>query len=224
MIRCGSLNGLETIIKGPVDAILSALFLFRKPKKEKQRLPPDQRWIDHILGWGTEHRGIAPSLPEIALTDWRLKVNGLVENPHEYTWEEFMGLPQVISISDFHCVETWSVQDQKWEGVLFKTILDEAVPQNKARYVLLSAYDTYTTSLPLVELVGDDVSLAHRLNDEALPQPLGGPMRLVVPHKYGYKSIMWLNEIEFSDRDKLGYWERGAYNNNANPWHSQRYG
>jgi DMSO/TMAO reductase YedYZ molybdopterin-dependent catalytic subunit len=198
------------------------LFLFRKPK-EKPRLPQDQRWIDHILGWGTEHRGIAPSLPDVSLSNWRLKVHGLVESPREYSWGEFMGLSQVGSISDFHCVETWSVMDQKWEGVRFKTIMEAVVPLKKARYVLLRAYDTYTTSLPVGELEGDDILLAHRLNDEPLPQSLGGPMRLVVPHKYGYKSIMWLNEIEFSDRDKLGYWERGSYHNNADPWRSQRY-
>ena len=203
---------------------LSALFLFRnRKKKEKTRLPPDQRWIDNILGWGTQHRGIQPSLPNVDTADWMLKVHGLVENPREYTWGEFMRLPQVVSISDFHCVETWSVMDQKWEGVRFKTIIEEAVPKKKARYVLLEAYDTYTTSLPIGELMGDDIILAHRWNDEPLPQPLGGPMRLIVPHKYGYKSIMWLREIMFSERDKLGYWERGAFHNNADPWRRQRY-
>ena len=197
--------------------------MFKKREKKKLRLPPDQRWIDHILGWGTEHRGIQPVLPDIPVSDWRLKVTGLVENPREYTWEDFMALPQVESISDFHCVETWSVKDQKWEGVQFKTINEEAKPSKKARYALLEAYDTYTTSLPLSELMGDDILLAYRLNDEHLPQPLGGPMRLVVPHKYAYKSIMWLHKIEFSERDKLGYWERGAYHNNADPWRRQRY-
>ena len=202
---------------------MSSLFLFKKREKEKPRLPPDQRWIDHILGWGTEHRGIQPTFPDIPVSDWRLEIHGLVENPREYTWEEFMALLQVESISDFHCVETWSVKDQKWEGVQFKTIIEEAKPVKKARYVLFEAYDTYTTSLPLNELMGDDVLLAHRLNEEPLPQPLGGPMRLVVPHKYAYKSIMWLRSIEFSERDKLGYWERGAYHNNADPWRRQRY-
>ena len=134
-----------------------------------------------------------------------------------------MELPQVQSISDFHCVETWSVKDQKWEGVQFKTITEETKPTKKARIALLEAYDTYTTSLPISELMGDDILLAYRLNDEPLPQPLGGPMRLVVPHKYAYKSIMWLRSIEFSERDKLGYWERGAYHNNADPWRRQRY-
>ena len=199
------------------------MFLFRKEKKEKPKLPPDQRWIDHILGWGTEHRGIAPTLPEVDHESWRLNVQGLVENPREYNWAEFMALPLVESVSDFHCVETWSVMDQKWEGVRFKTIMDKAKPEKKARYVLFTSYDTYTTSLPIKELEGDDILLAHRLNDEPLPQPLGGPMRLVVPHKYGYKSIMWLRDIKFSDRDSLGYWERAAYHNNADPWRGQRY-
>lgn len=195
----------------------------RKEEKEKPKLPPDQRWIDHILGWGTEHRGIQPTLPNIQQSDWSLNVFGLVENPHEYSWSEFMELPQVESVSDFHCVETWSVEDQKWGGVRFKTLIDEAAPLKKAKYVLFEAYDGYTTSLPIKELTDDDVLLAHKLDDEPLPQPLGGPVRLVVPHKYAYKSIMWIKSAEFSDRDKLGYWERGAYHNNADPWRRQRY-
>lgn len=203
---------------------MKVLFLFKKrEKKEKPRLPPEQRWIDHILGWGTEHRGIQPTLPNIEHSDWVLKVGGLVENPRKYTWEEFIGLPQVESVSDFHCVETWSVMDQKWEGIQFRTLIEDVGLLKNARYVLFEAYDTYTTSLPLSELTGDDILLAHRLNDEPLTQPLGGPMRLIVPHKYAYKSIMWLHKIEFSERDKLGYWERGAYHNNADPWRRQRY-
>jgi len=199
------------------------LFLFRREKKEKKRLPPDQHWIDHILGWGTEHRGIQSTLPDIEQSEWSLTALGLVENPREYSWRDFLELPQVESVSDFHCVETWSVKDQKWGGVRFKTLIDEAVPHKKANYVLFEAYDGYTTSLPLKELTGDDVLLAHTWNDEPLPQPLGGPVRLVVPHKYAYKSIMWIKTAEFSERDKLGYWERGAYHNNADPWRRQRY-
>jgi len=200
------------------------LFLFkRKKEKEKTRLPPDQRWIDHILGWGTEHRGIYPTLPDIEQSEWRLNVFGLVENQRMYSWDDFMALPQVESVSDFHCVETWSVKDQKWVGVKFRTLMDEAIPQKKAKYVLFEAYDGYTTSLPIKELMGDDVLLAHTLNDEPLPQPLGGPVRLVVPHKYAYKSIMWIRSAQFSERDKFGYWEQGAYHNNADPWRRQRY-
>lgn len=202
---------------------MRGLFLFKKKvEKTRNRLPPNQRWIDHILGWGIEHSGIVPSLPNISLDDWRLQVSGLVKNPCIYTWMEFKLLIQTVSVSDFHCVETWSVKDQKWEGVQFKTIIDEVKPDKEAKFVYFEAYDAYTTSLPLNQLMDDDILLAHRLNDEDLPQPLGGPMRLVVPKKYGYKSIMWLHKIMFSMRDKLGYWERRGYHNIANPWRNER--
>ena len=129
-----------------------------------------------------------------------------------------MGLEQVTSVSDFHCVETWSVEDQKWEGVRFSVLMNIVKPFSKTKYALFEGYDGYSTSLPIEELGGDDVLLAHGLNDEPLPQPLGGPMRLVVPHKYAYKSPMWLYKVTFSTRDKLGYWERGAFSNKADPW------
>jgi DMSO/TMAO reductase YedYZ molybdopterin-dependent catalytic subunit len=199
------------------------LFLLKRKNKERQRLPPNQRWVEHILKWGEEHPGIQRTLPEINAKDWRLTVNGLVGNPVELTWEVFLELEQVISVSDFHCVETWSVKDQKWEGVRFSTIQELVKFEKRVRYALFESYDGYTTSLPINELQGDDVLLANRLNDEPLPQSLGGPMRLVIPHKYGYKSPMWLRRITLSRRDKLGYWEKRAYSNSGDPWRNDRY-
>lgn len=199
------------------------VFLFRKKEKERPRLPPNQRWVDNILKWGIEHPGIQRALPEIRTEDWKLSIEGLAGNPVDLTWGDFMALEQVVSVSDFHCVETWSVKDQRWEGVRFSTIIELVEPEKESRYALFESYDGYTTSLPVKELLGDDIVLAHRLNGEPLPQPLGGPMRLVVPHKYGYKSPMWLRYITFSGRDKLGYWERGAYSNSGDPWRNDRY-
>ena len=187
------------------------------------RAPPNQRWVDHILKWGVEHPGTQPKLPEVTKSEWRLIIEGEVNEPMELTWDDFMELEQVTSISDFHCVETWSVKDQKWIGVCFTTLLDLVKPSNNAKYALFECYDGYTTSLPISELEGSDILLAHTLNGESLPQTLGGPMRLVVPHKYAYKSPMWLHKVTFSSRDKLGYWERGAYSNKADPWKNERY-
>jgi DMSO/TMAO reductase YedYZ molybdopterin-dependent catalytic subunit len=202
---------------------LIVLFWRKKKKdKEKPRLPPRQRWVDHILGWGTEHPGITPNLPNILKEEWRLKIEGEVETPMVLDWNGLLDLPQSVSVSDFHCVETWSVKDQKWEGVLFSDLIDRVEPSKTARYVILECYDGYSTSLPISELTGDDVILAHRLNAEDLPQPLGGPLRLVVPHKYAYKSPMWLKKIIFQSRDKLGYWESGIYSNTADPWRNDR--
>ena len=198
------------------------MFLFKKKEKKRSKLPPSQRWIDDILKWGKEHPTIR-EIPEITFEDWRLIINGEVATLLELNWDEFLQLEQVVSISDFHCVETWSVEDQKWEGVRFKTILDLVKPSKKARYVLFESYDSYTTSLPISELGEENVLLSHRLNDEPLPKSLGGPMRLVVPDKYAYKSPMWLHKITFSTRDKLGYWEAGAYSNKADPWKNDRY-
>jgi len=202
-------------------------YLFwRRKKKEPEKktgLPPNQRYIPKILGWGEEHPGIQYTLPTTSKDEWMLSVEGEVERPLMLNWVEFMKLPQTVSVSDFHCVETWSVKDQKWEGVLFRDLAELVKPEKQARYVWFESYDTYNTSLPLEELLGNDVVLAHRLNDEDLPQPLGGPMRLVVPHKYAYKSPMWLKKIEFRNRDKLGYWEAGSYSNKADPWKNDRY-
>ena len=198
---------------------------WRKKKEERhhERLPPKQRWIPGILKWGVEHPGVVAKLPEVSLGDWRLKLDGLVESPTLLTWGEFVALPQAESVSDFHCVETWSVQDQRWEGVRFRDLADRVKPTGDARHVFFECMDTYTTDLPLAELMGDDVILAHRLNGEPLPQPLGGPMRLIVPHKYAYKSPMWLSRITFMKDNRLGFWESGFYSDTADPWRDDRY-
>lgn len=196
------------------------VFLFRK---KDHKLPPNQKAIGAIMGWGTQHPGIVKKLPVIDRAEWSLTVDGEVENPLRLDWESFMALPQVESVSDFHCVEGWSVLDQRWEGVLFKTLAEKAGPRPACRYVWLECYDGYTTSLPLEKLMDEDAVIVHRLNGEDLPQPLGGPVRLVVPKLYAYKSPMWLRGITFMEEDRLGYWESGIYSNTADPWKNDRY-
>ena len=150
-------------------------------------------------------------------------MDGEVENPVSLDWDGFMALPQTESVSDFHCVEGWSVLDQRWEGVLFKDLAELVKPRPTARYAWFECYDGYTTSLPLEKLMDDDVVIAHTLNGEDLPQPLGGPVRLVVPKLYAYKSAMWLRRVTFMVEDRLGFWESGYYSNTADPWKNDRY-
>ena len=201
--------------------MVSMVALFRR--KETRKLPPKQRPIDSIMRWGIDHPGIVSKLPKVSKEEWRLRVDGEVENQVTFNWDDFMNLPQTEVTSDFHCVETWSVLDQKWVGVLFKDLVSVVKPKSTANYVWFESYDTYSTSLPLEALMDDDVILAHRLNDEELTQPLGGPMRLVVPKLYAYKSPMWLNLIRFIPEDRLGFWESGFYSNTADPWKDDRY-
>jgi len=199
--------------------------MFRRRKKEEKggRMPPDQAPIPHILGWGVEHSGITHILPDIRKQDWSLTVDGEVDAPLKLGWGEFLALPQVESVSDFHCVEGWSVLAQRWGGVLFKTIQEKAKPNSRAKFVWFECADGYTTNLPIEDLQGGDVIIAHKLDGEDLSQPLGGPVRLVVPQKYAYKSPMWLTKITFAERDKLGFWERGYYSNTGDVWKNDRF-
>lgn len=193
------------------------------PKKESNNLPPNQYTIPKILLWGIEHPGIINKLPNIQKEDFKIIIDGEVETPFKINWQQFLNLKQTLDISNFHCVEGWSVLNQKWEGVLFKDLIEIVKVKNSAKFAWFECADGYTTSLPLNDLMGEHAILAHKLNDEELPKPLGGPVRLIIPHKYAYKSPMWITKISLLKENKLGFWERGIYSDSADPWKNDRY-
>lgn len=192
-------------------------------KQLKKRLPPDQHVTDHILSWGTDHPGITSTNPELKLQMWTLTVDGEVANPVKLSWSDYIRLPQTVSVSDFHCVEGWSVLDCKWEGVRIRDIEKLVKPQNVAKAVTFYCADNYSTSLFREELAGDDVLLAHKLNDEPLEKGLGFPVRLVVPNKYAYKSALWVEGLRFTRGKELGFWERRGYSDSADVWKNDRF-
>jgi len=134
-----------------------------------------------------------------------------------------MQLPKSVSVSDFHCVEGWSVLDCKWEGVRIRDIEKLVKPKDVARAVTFECADSYTTSLFREELYGDDVLLAYKLNGEALEEGYGFPVRLVVPSKYAYKSALWVVHLRFTRGKELGFWERRGYSDNADVWKNKRF-
>jgi len=182
-----------------------------------RRLPPGQREVKKVL---LRHIG---SIPLFDPKTWSLTIYGEVEKTSTLTLDGFLALPRVVSISDFHCVEGWSVLDNEWEGVSFQTIVKMAKPKEGVKYVTFECDDGYTTSLPLSELLQDDVLIAHKLNGKSLEPERGGPLRLIVPKKYAYKSAMWLRKIRFTSEQELGYWEKRGYSNTADPWKEDRY-
>jgi len=184
---------------------------------EKERIPPNQRIT---AKFPVLHIGPIPKFDRKA---WDFVVEGLVENPLRFTYEEFLKLPKVASVSDFHCVTGWSKLDNRWEGVAFKTIFNMVKPLKKARYVTVVAEANYTTSLPLEELLENDVLLAYGHDDKPLAPEHGGPLRLVVPKKYAYKSAKWVRKLRFTEEQELGYWEKRGYSNTADPWKEERY-
>lgn len=186
-------------------------------------LPPGQREIDAIMRWNIDHRGIIPTNPKFEPDKWILTVDGEVENKLSYNWQEFLEIPTVESTNDFHCVEGWSVRNCKWHGIKFKTLADMVKPTQEAKYVFIECADGYTTSLDLTDLLKDNVLLTTRLNGKTLEESLGGPMRLIVPDKYGYKSAMWIDRINFTNNKELGYWEKYGYSYTADVWSNDRF-
>jgi len=190
---------------------------------EDKRLPPDQTPIKRLLRWGIDHSGITRSNPKIDLRTYVLTVDGEIEKPLKLNWDGFLKLPMVASVSDFHCVEGWSVLNCKWEGVRFRQIIELVKPRETAKFVTFECADGYTTSLSLEELSCDDVLLAHGLDGKPLEEGYGFPLRLVVPSKYGYKSALWVTRITFTAKKELGYWEKRGYSDTADVWKNDRF-
>jgi DMSO/TMAO reductase YedYZ molybdopterin-dependent catalytic subunit len=161
--------------------------------------------------------------PKQLPTNWRLKVTGLVENPLELTWDEFLALPRTTLTSDIHCVTTWSRYDNTWEGVHIREILQRARPLPTAKFVMAHSWTGYTTNLPLENLDDDDVMIAIKHDGQDITADHGGPVRLLVPKLYFYKSAKWLYGLEFMEQDRPGFWEQRGYSNSANPWKEERY-
>jgi DMSO/TMAO reductase YedYZ molybdopterin-dependent catalytic subunit len=169
-------------------------------------------------------------VPNVSTDRWRLEIGGHVENPVTLTWDDFMALPQVEDVSDFHCVTTWSRFDNRWGGVRFRTIAELAVPAPEAHFVLCTGYDVapgtripYTTNLPLARAVEDDVLLVHTWEGQPLPREHGGPCRMITPKLYAWKGTKWIRRIEFLDRNHRGFWEERGYSDTAEPWANDRY-
>lgn len=168
--------------------------------------------------------------PTIALADWRLEIGGLVENPVSLDWDQFMALPQVEDVSDFHCVTTWSRLDNTWNGVRFRTLAELAIPMDHARFVVTTGYDKapgtdtpYTTNLPLERAMEEDVLLVHSWQGKPLPREHGGPCRMITPKLYAWKGAKWIHRIDFFRDNWRGFWEMRGYSDSAEPWFEDRY-
>ncbi len=169
-------------------------------------------------------------VPDVGLDAWHLEIGGLVHNPVTLSWKDFLELPQVEDVSDFHCVTTWSRFHNHWKGVRFRTLAELAVPADEAHWVLCTGYDhmpgtsiPYTTNLPLARAVEDDVLLVHTWEGRPLPREHGGPVRMITPKLYAWKGTKWIRRIEFTPQNVRGFWEVRGYSDTAEPWANDRY-
>jgi len=172
------------------------------------------------IGWaGAEYKRVKEFLirsiegtQHVDLRTWRLKIEGLVDQPLILRFDDVQALPRKIQTRNFICVEGWGLDDQKWEGVHLKEIFSRVKISPKAKFV--SFYATggqYNDSLSIQEALEPETILAYRVNEKDLSPENGFPLRLVVPRMYAYKSVKWVERIVFTEKQEVGYWEKSGY-------------
>jgi len=189
----------------------------RQTRPEAERLPPGQHLVRN---WPVLDLGLTP---DVSTERWRLQINGAVEEPQIWDWSRFGAQPQREEVTDIHCVTTWSRYDNRWSGVATRDLLAVVQPKADAAFVVLSSYDGYSTNLTIEDFAAPDAMLVHSWEGAPLTREHGGPVRLVVPHLYLWKSAKWLRSIEFRTRDQPGFWEVRGYHNRGDPFAEERY-
>jgi DMSO/TMAO reductase YedYZ molybdopterin-dependent catalytic subunit len=162
--------------------------------------------------------------PNVTEQRFRLDVDGAVENRLSLRLDEFMALPQTEQVSDMHCVTQWSRYDNHWKGVSAHALLQITKPSTEVNHVIFTSYDGYTTNIRLDQFDQPDVFLVHQWEGQPITREHGGPVRMLLPRLYLWKSAKWLRRIHFTISDHPGFWEVRGYHNNADPWQEERYG
>jgi DMSO/TMAO reductase YedYZ molybdopterin-dependent catalytic subunit len=180
-----------------------------------ERLPPGQYLVD---GFPVLSAGPTPHTP---LDEWTFTIEGAVQEPRTWTWDELRALPSEEVATDIHCVTKWSKLDTHWRGVSLDVLLGEVV--TSAEYVLAYSDGDYTTNLQLEDALDGQAWIAYEFGGEPLEPEHGGPARLLVPHLYFWKSAKWVRGLRLLDQDEPGFWEGYGYHNYGDPWKEQRY-
>jgi DMSO/TMAO reductase YedYZ molybdopterin-dependent catalytic subunit len=187
----------------------------RTPEELADRLPPGQYAEE---GFPVLTAGPTPHVPT---SEWRLRVDGMVAEPREWTWEDFQELPFEEVPCDIHCVTKWSKLGTTFRGVSVDALFDAVEPLDA--YATAYSYGGYTTNLAIEDLTGGKAWVVTEHEGAPLPREHGGPARLLVPHLYFWKSAKWIAGIRITDHDEPGFWEANGYHHRGDPWKEERY-
>jgi DMSO/TMAO reductase YedYZ molybdopterin-dependent catalytic subunit len=185
----------------------------------EERLPAGQRVA---RSWPVVHYGPVPKFrPE----RWDLHVFGATDSgqEHRWTWAEVEGMSRDQVTADFHCVSKFSIQGVRWEGILATTLAGLVPPAGDVTHVMIWAEYGYSANVRMSDFLAETTLLATHRDGERLTAEHGGPLRMVVPHLYGWKSVKWIRAVEYLVADRRGFWEDRGYHNIADPWLEQRY-
>ncbi len=189
---------------------------FFQKVEDNDRIPPGQYLANGfpVLTYG--------DTPQISTKEWEFKVWGLV-TPKTFIWSDFMELPHTEFTKDFHCVTRWSKLDVQWTGIKVIDFMKLVEIKPNVTHIMQHCYGGYTTNISLEDFLLEDNFFAFKLLRKPLPPEHGGPMRLVIPHLYAWKSAKWINGLEFLDGEELGFWEKNGYHKRGEPWAEERY-
>jgi DMSO/TMAO reductase YedYZ molybdopterin-dependent catalytic subunit len=153
---------------------------------------------------------------QVDIATYRLNINGLVDNPITYTYDDVLkNFQHYKKIVQLDCVEGWSAKIL-WEGMLVKDLLAKSGIKPEAKTIIFHAYDTYTTSFPIEYVLDNNIIMAYKMNEITMPPQRGYPFALVAESKWGYKWIKWITQIELSDDvNYQGFWESRGYTNSG---------
>lgn len=181
--------------------------------RRENRIPPGQT---RTKKWPVLD---AHGAPPVDLATWQFEVDGLVDKPLKFSLDEFMQLPPVKVYSDFHCVTRWTRLDNVWTGVSTSEIAKLASVKPEAKFVLALAYDYgWTTNVPIEYFLKEDSLFAFLHDGAPIPAAHGGPVRLIIPQLYAWKSAKWVKGVRFLAEDQPGFWEEGGYHMRGVPW------
>ena len=191
---------------------------FRGKKRDtasSSRVPPGQHTVNDfpVLSAGPT--------PRVDLAKWTFTINGEIDQPKTWAWDEFKSLPTEDITVDIHCVTKWSKLDTAWKGVSVDTLM--AGVDTAAEYVVAFSDGGYTTNMPLDEITDRKAWVVYEYAGEPLHPEHGGPVRLLVPHLYLWKSAKWVRGLTLKNQDEPGFWESNGYNNHGDPWREERY-
>jgi DMSO/TMAO reductase YedYZ molybdopterin-dependent catalytic subunit len=187
----------------------------RRPVVDPSRVPPGQYVTADIPVLS------AGPTPRTRHDEWSFTINGAVDEPLSWSWEEFIALPAETITVDIHCVTKWSKLDTSWKGVSVGTLL-AGVP-TEAEYLTAWSDGGYTTNLALEDVTDGKAWVAYEYDGGPLEPEHGGPARLLVPHLYFWKSAKWVRGLTLTPDDDPGFWEGYGYHNHGDPWLEQRY-
>jgi DMSO/TMAO reductase YedYZ molybdopterin-dependent catalytic subunit len=193
-------------------------FFGRRQAECDPRLPPGQ--YDAGDQWPVLNAEVTPHL---STDDWSFRIEGLVEEPVTWSWDEIHALAPSRYDGAIHCVTTWSKFDMTFEGVSVDTLLAAARPLPDAAFVMAFSHTGYTTNLPLADVTNGRAWITWTVDGSPLPVDHGGPARMIVPHLYFWKSTKWVAGLRLMQHDELGFWERNGYHDRGDPWLEQRY-